>query len=492
VSELDNPSAPTRFTPEAARHIFSNANETPEDRRAALSTLIGAKVLPKEAGDDAIARGRVQLIADAINHPEPKYRLLAIAETIRLGQVVKRWLPEITKQLEVAFEHPLAPMQLLDDADDRLNVARACSLFQRDWMPQYLAISIAEEEQGEKARCEMIAALLIRVPTLADGLRMLAPHFENLRPKTETPSDTVARRLTRTLNALRGAILESELDAGDELGKALHRTISGALSLVGRPQDEKAQIDLARETLLTVHDIVRTRISVVADPDMYLSISYCRQICGGVSWPDGLKKPINRLITDVTEALLLLGRQGQCDQALLGQLNVLCNYPERARIIAKEIADRHPELPEDVRDWLERGRVRNVRAGSSSSRESAASNADGTIGLAMQIARAARRSSSAVRDRLISNLQIYEPSMVPAISDILDKVQALAVHLDQVASLRDLELYGTPGDEVDASAKFFDVVGSNPRQRMVVKQSAIVKKRADGSIGDVVLKGLVE
>ena len=492
MGEPATPTQPTKLTPEIALTVFASADTTPEDRRAALSALIGAKILPKAAGNQAIAQGRERLIADTVGHREAKYRLLAIAEAIRLVQVVKRWLPEITKQIEPAFAQQLPSMQLLPEADDRLNLARACALFPLPWMPQYLALSIAEEEQGEKARSEMIEALLLRVPTLADGLRMLAPHFENLRPTTEAPGDTIARRLTRTLSALRAAIVESELDAGDDLGKALHSMVSCALSAIGRPQDEKAQIDLARETLLTVHDMVRTRISVVADPEMYRAVAYCRQLCGGGSWPNELKKPLERLITDVTEALVLLGRQGQCDQALLSQLDVLCNYTERARAVAKNLAVRHPELPEEVREWLERGRLRNVRAISESALEAAASNADGTIGLALQAARHARSVTAALRGRLISSLEIYEPALVPAITEVFDQMQVLAVQLDQVASLRGLDLYGIPSEEVDASAKFFDVIGSNPRQRMVVRQPAIVKKRADGSPGDVVLKGLVE
>jgi len=58
--------------------------------------------------------------------------------------------------------------------------------------------------------------------------------------------------------------------------------------------------------------------------------------------------------------------------------------------------------------------------------------------------------------------------------------------------LRGLDLYGVPGEEIEMSTKFFTVVGGSPRQRMVVKQPAIVRKRADGGTGDVVTKGLVE
>ncbi|WP_265299059.1 hypothetical protein [Verminephrobacter eiseniae] len=117
-----------------------------------------------------------------------------------------------------------------------------------------------------------------------------------------------------------------------------------------------------------------------------------------------MTSPLERLITDVSEALILLGRQGQCDQTLLGQLDVLCSHPERARALARDLAKKHPELPEDVRDWMERGRIRAVRPASESAIEAAASNADESIGLALQAARRARAMRDNLHEPLLANL----------------------------------------------------------------------------------------
>ena len=472
---------------------FASAATAAAERRAVLTALITAKVLPKQADDPAVAEGRAHLLALVFaQNAAPEHRLLAIAECIRLGQVVKRWAPEIAQQLRPAFAQELPAMQLLTDADDRLNLARACALMSAAWLPAYLAKAIAEEETGEKARTEMMAALLARSPDLATALRELANAFQALRPSTEDPGETAAKRLARTLAALRNTLLEVELDAGDEPGKALYEMLALPLSDLGKPQTEKVQIDLVREALLTVHDIVRTRISVVADPQMYSVVGYCRRLIGSTSWPQELNSPLERLITDVSEALILLGRQGQCDQALLGQLDVLCSHSERARALARDLAAKHPELPEDVRDWLERGRRRVARQASESAIEAAASNADESIGLALQAARRARAVRDNLHEPLLANLEIYEPTMAPAARELMDRVQALAVQVEQAASLRALDLYGVPGEEIEMSPKFFTVVGGTPRQRMLVKQPAIVRKRPDGSVGDVIAKGIVE
>lgn len=481
-----------RIAANEAMSVFAAADTTPETRRAALTALITAKLLPKLSDETAVSNGLSHLVRQAVTAEEPMHRLLGIAESIRMGQVVKRWASDIAAQLRPAFFAKLPPMHILNEADDRLNVARACSLMSADWLPDYLADSIANEETGEKARGELVGALLMSAASLADALQRMAAAFERLRPETESPGDTVARRLTRTLFALREVLLESELEAGAELGQTLRSLVAAPLVATGRPQEEKVQVDLSREVLLTVHDMVRMRISVVVDPEMYRVVEYCRKLCGGSTWPKELTKPLERLTTDVTEALVLLGRQGHRDQALLGQLDVLCNYPERARALARDIVAKHPELPEDVRNWLEIGRTRVVRQASLTAMEVASSNADASIGLALQAARQARMLRDSLHVPLTSSLDIYEPALATAARELLDRVQVLAVQVEQAASLRGLDLYGTPGEEVELSTKFFATVGNVSRQRMTVRQPAVVRKRADGTTGEVVIKGLVD
>lgn len=464
---------------------------TPEERRSALTALISAKFLPKNAADAAVRAGRDRILADTATAADPVHKLLAIAEAIRLSQVVKKWVPEITQRLTPAFTEELPPLRLLPDADDRLNVARACSLMTADWMVSYLARCIADEEQGEKTRAELMAGLLRRANTLSDAVQALSHSFERVRPQTESPGDTVARRLTRTLVALRLSLVDSDREAGRELGKGMHALVSGTFVEVGRPQDDKVKVEFAKEVLLTVHDVVRTRLSEIAEPSMYEPVTYCKRLFADV-WPDELLQPLNQLASDVCEALVLLGRQGRRDQVLLGQLTMLCKYPEKARSMARELAARHPELNEEVRDWLELGRIRAERAPSAAALEASASNADAAIGLALQAARHAKQSTEALRERLLSSLEVFEPSLLRITKDAFDRIKVLSIQVEQAATLRNLELLGTPGTEVEASPKFFEVIGGQPRQTMVVRQPAVVKTRSDGQPGEVVLKGLVE
>lgn len=490
---MNSPDRTRQFPVEEALALFAASTSSPEDRSDALTALISSKWLPKQADHPSVAAGRQLLLQQVTEASEPGYRLLGIAESVRLVQVVKRWAPELTAQLRPSFAVEWPPLQLLSNADDRLNLARACSLADADWLPQYVARAIAEEEAGEKARAELITTHFSRQPSMAAGLGLLATAFSALRPATESPGDTVARRLARTLPLVREFILESELEAGDDLGKALSSLLSDPLSEVGRPQEEKVRIDLSREALLTVHDLVRTRISVVADAEMYRTAAYCRKLCGATGkWPVDLRKPLDRLISDVREAIVLLGRQGQCHQALIDQLDVLCDYPERAKAVARGISEKHPELPEEVREWLIRGRRRIVKGASEAAIEAVASGADESIGLALQAARQVKQLGDGLRSSLAATLEIYEPNLAPAAMELLDRVRVLAVQLEQAAQHRGLGLHGVVGEDIEMSTKFFSAVGSGHRLRMRVVQPAIVRFRSDGTPGDVVTKGLVE
>ena len=497
TSEIQKDPVSGKLTTDEALAIFSSNDAAMPQRRQALSVLIGGKFLPKQADDVAIEAGLWRLILRARGEivSEPVDQLMAMAECARFVQVVKKNGAMVAELLQPAFtDTPLPPSSLLADADDRLNLARACALAPHvPWIGKWMAQAVADEETGEKARSEMLGALLVRTKSLNEAMAMLVQSFSTVRPNTESPGDTLARRLTRTLSAWRSLSLESELPAGNGLGSSLHELLVVPLGEVGSPESEKVKLDLCEEALLTVHDLVRSRASLVTDGKLYQVVAYCKRLCGGRSWPPQLDKPRRRLVADVAEALLLLGRQGQRDQQLLEQLTVLTNNQQEAKGIAHAIAHENTELPEEVRDWLIHGRVRQLTKASGSAQEFANSNADGVIGLALNTAQQLIVLRESLARPLEDSLEIYEPSLVYGTRQLLEKALALAVLVEQACALRNVTVHGEVGQETDASAKFFDVIGgATPRLRMTVKQPAVVRLRPDQSIGEVLVRGLVE
>jgi hypothetical protein len=58
--------------------------------------------------------------------------------------------------------------------------------------------------------------------------------------------------------------------------------------------------------------------------------------------------------------------------------------------------------------------------------------------------------------------------------------------------LRSIELWGVQGEELEMSSKYFTQISDTPRQKVIVRQPAVVRKRPDGVLGDVISKGIVE
>jgi hypothetical protein len=474
----------------AALAAFGARETPPLQRRDALSSLIETKALPREAEAPEVLQGRRMLIEMATS-AEPITRLMGIAESVRLGQVVKRWGAQLPRDLAPALQTEIPPAQLLAEASDRLNLARACAMMDSPWLPKYLAAFVAEEETGEKARAQALAALLDRVVDLEELLNALSHAFSRYTPQTEAPGETVARRLTRTLAAIRELLVDTEKEPGRNFGGAFERLLSE--SLAGRqPQTEKVKIELAREALLALHDALRTQATLIVDASAYAVTSYCRRLCGGPTWPSELQRPLEKLVLDVSQALLLMGRQGERSQEMLEQLKAVTNYPERAQAISRSLAEKHEELSEEVRDWLVHGRIRVHRGAGAALIEVAASNADEALGLALQESRRLRALVETLNSPLLSNLQLLDATLASACKDLLEQASRTSVQVEQAAVLRNLDLVGKPGEEIEASSKYFRVMSEFPKAKMTVRQPAVVRKRPDGGPGEVIVKGLLE
>lgn len=464
----------------------------PRERQKALSDLMTLKAVPKQAADprfeEGLARWRSLVVDESAT---AEYRLLAIAELIRAGQMVKKLQTQITKAIEPAFACPLSPLSVLKDADDRLNVARACSLIKADWLLVYLAQSIAEEDTGEKARVELIVALMARVNSVSHALALLAQAFSAVRFETEAPGDSMAKRLIRTLSAFRPALLTSLVEAGEDAGKQLDGLVRDALRKSGRPQEEKVQIDLTREVALTLHDLVRTRFSVSTEAETFAALKFCRVFFLSASWPMDLRQTMELLVQDVSEALVMLGRQDVPNQGLLEQLELACGLKERARVVATNLANKHSELPERIRDWLKRGRLVPTISASEMLEESLLQAVDSSIGLALYESRRLKELDDSLH-RIISTLEIYDPALAITTKGYEEQVAATLLAIVEVAKRRGIDLLGALGEEVEFTPKYFDPLGSVMGRKVIVRRPAIVRSSSLGSPTVVVLKGLVD
>lgn len=470
--------------------IFATAPESSERVRA-LTELMTIKALPKRADDDRFEAGLQRWVELANSaDPEPREHLLAIAELIRSTQQLKKRQPALVERIRAGFTHTLPPLTLLDDSEARLNVARACSMLDTIWLQDYRAFSIASET-APKPRAEMMEGLVSRAGSIAEVIDLLLPPFKAIHPGTENPAESLAKRLAKTLEIFRVTVLNSLLEAGPDVGKKLDAFIRATLATTGRPQDQDVQIELTREVALTLHDLVRSRFSLSTEPQTFLALQYCRAFFTGISWPMEVRRETELLVQDVSEALVMLGRMGVPNQDLLGSLDLVCGIKDRARAVARQLADKHTELDESVRSWLRTGRMVNTIAPSDVLQESLLTNIDEALGLALIEARSFNNQNDASR-RLVTSLEIFDPSLVPVLKGIVSQSAVVISSIEDLAKRRELDLFGAHGEEVEFSPKYFDPLGPLRGTRVLVRRPAVVKKGSNGTMGHVVKKGLVE
>lgn len=465
------------------------------ERQQAFTELVTHKALPKRSNDRRFSVGIsawIEALHDASALDE--VRLLAIAELVRANQVVKSkdWTEKIRAEIVRTLATPIAPARLLKDADERLNLARALGMApQAGWVIEYAAQSIVDEDTGEKSRSEFFSVLFAQASSLPELFNSLAKAFELVRFETESPGDSVGKRLSRTLAALRPVLLSSLLEAGEGTGGKLEGVMRAAMRHAGKPKDEKVQIDLTREVALTLHDLVRTRFSLATEAETFAALRICRGFYSSILWPVDVRQVMELLVQDISEALLMLGRQNVPQQDLLEQLDLVCGSKERAKAVAAELADRHLELPERIRDWLRRGRLVTHQQASSVLQDSLLEANDGALGLALiEVTKLAAAEDTL--QRIVGTVEVYEPSLMRATSAYAQQVSEVVASVRDVAARRGIRLLGFEGEEIEFMPKFFDLLKPLDRPRVVVKRPAIVRETTQQSSAEVVMKGLVE
>lgn len=477
------------ITSEKLLEIFATSNDS-DERIKTLSELMSIKAIPKKADDPRFGLGLdrwVQIATDL--ETEPREKLLAIAELIRATQQLKKRQPILLARVKQVFEQPLPPLVLIEDAETRLNIARACSMNDAVLLQSYRAACIAREV-APKPRIEMMAGIAAKATSIAEVLDLLTVAFDDLKPETEKPAESMAKRLARTLEAFRNVVLSSSLQVGPDVGKKLDQFIRVTFTATGRPKEEDVQLDLTKEIVLTLHDLVKSRFSLAMEPQTFLPLIYCRSFFSGISWPKELNNELNFLIQDLTEALLIIARMGLPNQELFNQLELACGVKDRARFIASQLAEKNTEIDESIRNWLRTGRMVNAIAPSEVLQDSLLTDMEEALGMALIKARLFKINSDC-EQRLTSSLEIFDPALVSLFKDFVSHSFEMFSAIEDLASRRALDLMGNIGDEVEFTPKYFEMLGGLSSSKGVVLRPAIVKVTSVGAFGGVVKKGLV-
>ena len=338
---------------------FSRA-ERLQGRISAAESMLTAKLVNKGRGDPRFEEG-VGLLLTA-KAESPAERMKAVATAYRLGASSKPVRAMVEKIAPATLELPLPPLELLTDGQDRYYASLSVFDTDAEWVLSYAARGVAREETAETARVVLARRLLRSVP-IADGLSRISAELERVVFETEKPAESAAKRLVRVISSIRPAVVAEPLPPGSELGDTLRAFFRSPFSTIGRPSHGSATNALARACCELVYDILRTQITVVADPEIYRSLSPVREWIGIALWPRFVKnnKAPQNVLGALESAIVLLAKQQIADLRLLDVLLLFVASRDEAVSRTARLASSNPGLAADIRDWLATfGKVRKT------------------------------------------------------------------------------------------------------------------------------------
>ncbi len=470
------------------------AAQTMKERQDALRELMKRRAVDGAKSDTRFLTGIARSLAVATEEAGGE-RLLAIAILGRIAAVVKSMRDDIDRGIANALASPIPPLSELGDADDRHYVAKALHAVRAEWVSDYLAASIISEEFGEKVREELADALLSRAPNISTALSKLVGPLRQFCPETESPGDSVGKRLKRIIAALRPKMVGALAEPGDDLGGRLRDVFLAAFHGTRAPESLAVAEEAAEEAAGLVHDLVRTQFTLVTDASVYASLEVPRSWFPKGFWPRFAgKSPAVALIKkDISDAISLLAKQSVTDPALLEQLAALVGSKEEAAKITTQIAEKHPEFDAEVREWLRLGGRIRLRSGSALLEESRELSADPLLAGAMLDAERVKEGMAAISEDIIGELRVFEPALGANVNTLISRSNALIQAVQRLADKRGLRVRGRPGEVVEYAPIAHELTGGHKAGiRWVRIVWPLVERLTPGGAGEVILKAVVE
>jgi hypothetical protein len=269
---------------------------------------------------------------------------------------------------------------------------------------------------------------------------------------------------------LRNALRTQHFDPGAGIAKGLRAYLVASLERHGAPEDLKAVKELVDATAGTIDDVIRSRLSLVVDSELYLVLAFVRRWAGPL-WSDSLPKSaaIKALGVNLLEGIRISARQGITDQGLLEAAELIFGNRDKALAATSKLADEDVGLPENIQSWLRRGRV-VTDSGSNFAAQNELLQADQYVAAALLAALDAKKST---------------PAPIEAVSEALRAVFELV-------SARHLQPFGEVGMVVDYSRGSHTVVSGVIDAAKVRIVRPGVERLGAGGVRTVVIKAIVE
>ena len=452
------------------------------EKYTALRKLIAQRRHHQAAKDKDFQQALDSLLAVAGDEAVPELdRLLAVAILGRLASSIKKLRKEIYGKLSDTLQARLPDPLLLKEPDDRSYIAVACEQADPDWGVSYAASAIIHEKSGEQPRVAFFKALLAMLPDLSSALDALQDVAKDFVPATEDPGTSVARRLKRIMDAVAKVIGQSRKTPGEAPGKKLAELCKAAFQGVKAPGNKEALFETAEAVAAVIHETVRLRFSLATEADTYFGLKVIKHMLPVRDWENFAlgSEPLQFVAEDISEALLILSRQGITDQSLVTELAVACGSAKQARRKLKQLA-KTTGLADKVKRWLATGKAEAPVASAES--ESRQLDDDSILADLLVDCQRYQTSASLAAERILPEIEMLEPRLAEGLRRLMHNGLSLCDGIQSLARRRRLHVRGAPGDEEEYAPLEHELVGDGAGARRVRIIRPVVEQERENGI----------
>ena len=471
---------------------FSDAKSL-EQKTLAIKGLMKGGAIHAAHKDLRFSKGLNETINRLNSTKDAKEILLSLAILSRVANRIKPYKEGLKPQINAILRNAPPPLSILDEAEDRAYVAQSLRYWATgDWIVSYVALCIVNEETGEKVRSELIRTLFCESQDLTIAFKEIQRQLVSWEPKTESPGDSVARRLKRIFSSMRREILSIEKPSGSEIGTAINSIIVDSFRKTDPPRDRKVAIDFVAETAFLIHDVIRTNFSIASISSTYLPLTTLSRWFAPISWPQATRSALQKLSQDIQEAILMKARQGLPDDELLKFLTLIEGSRTVALRLTSQIADRTPSLNKEMTQWLRRGRVtKNVDSTEIVAENSFLASDTALAFLLLDSFRLVELLEADSQD-ILTEMRIFNPELEEMVKKILELSGALTKGVEALAKRRSLFCRGEIGNIVDySSLEQEPVSGSVVGATKVRVIRPLVERIRSDQVPEIVVKAIV-
>lgn len=479
--------APQRANIESMLDAFARASD--EQLLQTSDLLLGANVLVAIARDSRMQSGLEHLLLAASDGKAGSLRYLARLWHMTAQAPLNAQRSEFIRRLKPLLQ-PKGHLSDLTDPNDRRYAAEALAEVAGDWLPEFAAQALVQEEAGERARTALAQALLFRTKNLNAALHLIAKALNDLNFTTKDRGSSRARRMVRVLDALCEALVEVDPAVEDGIGAEVAAFLDAGLrrELIG---EAEAAAELATAALGFLRTIVRFHGTLAAEHQTFDAVARLRKLVPGTEWPERATAEAATLARAVREALLFLVRQNIADDQLRRVHAQLLGEVASGLLLKQAIGAGHG-LPTGLASWLVSGKMPKVVSSTAALEAGILESIDHDLARAFRESSELRNTIAITGEEIVDAAREYSENLGERTEAILGRIQRVLRYIDAAAETRGFRLRGQPGEIVEFAATDHETADGSPASRTVRLRNRLVERTRDASSVTVVVKAEVD